>query len=81
MVMEAMRLSLLEHEAQQRRQQEEEAKRQREEAAAGTVEGNAEAAEPSIPVEPPEPSRKRRHVASLRVVIYEKTNRRDKECF
>ncbi len=35
MVMEAMRLSLLDHEAQQRRQQEEEAKKQREETAAG----------------------------------------------
>ncbi|KAI8998810.1 hypothetical protein BD414DRAFT_476149 [Trametes punicea] len=42
MVMEAMRLSLLEHEAQQRRQQEEEAKRQREEAAAAAA--NAEGA-------------------------------------
>ena len=35
MVMEAMRLSLIEHEAQQRRQKEEEEKKQREEAAAG----------------------------------------------
>ncbi|KAI0361901.1 hypothetical protein OH77DRAFT_2890 [Trametes cingulata] len=42
MVMEAMRLSLLEHEAQQRRQQEEEAKRQREEAAASAAAGNTE---------------------------------------
>ncbi|KAI0374695.1 hypothetical protein BV20DRAFT_960843 [Pilatotrama ljubarskyi] len=40
MVMEAMRLSLLEHEAQQRRQQEEEAKRQREEAAASAAAAN-----------------------------------------
>ncbi|EJF65679.1 hypothetical protein DICSQDRAFT_123867 [Dichomitus squalens LYAD-421 SS1] len=40
MVMEAMRLSLLEHEEQQRRQQEEEAKKQREQAAAAAAEGN-----------------------------------------
>ena len=60
MVMEAMRLSLLEHEAQQRRQQEEEAKKKREEAAAGdssTTEESGEApstssefAAPSAPV-------------------------------
>lgn len=46
MVMEAMRLSLLEHEAQQRRQQEEETKKKREEAAAGdssTTEASGEA--------------------------------------
>ncbi|KAH9901206.1 hypothetical protein C8Q73DRAFT_662620 [Cubamyces lactineus] len=41
MVMEAMRLSLIEHEAQQRRQQEEEAKKKREEAATS---GNADGA-------------------------------------
>ncbi|KAI0807201.1 hypothetical protein C8Q74DRAFT_1313087 [Fomes fomentarius] len=39
MVMEAMRLSLLEHEAQQRRQKEEEEKRQKEEAAAAAANG------------------------------------------
>ncbi|KAI0646878.1 hypothetical protein C8Q79DRAFT_999983 [Trametes meyenii] len=43
MVMEAMRLSLIEHEAQQRRQQEEEAKKQRDEAAAS---GNPEGTTP-----------------------------------
>ncbi|KAI0670563.1 hypothetical protein C8Q78DRAFT_133638 [Trametes maxima] len=42
MVMEAMRLSLIEHEAQQRRQQEEEAKKQKDEAvASGNPEGSA----------------------------------------
>ncbi|OSD02888.1 hypothetical protein PYCCODRAFT_1435172 [Trametes coccinea BRFM310] len=43
MVMEAMRLSLLEHEAQQRRQQEEEAKRKREEEAAAAADGTGAA--------------------------------------
>ncbi|KAJ8455680.1 hypothetical protein ONZ51_g12358 [Trametes cubensis] len=62
MVMEAMRLSLIEHEAQQRRQQEEEAKKKREEAATlGNTDGasgNAVAASPvsSGPVSPPEQS-------------------------
>lgn len=66
MVMEAMRLSLLEHEAQQRRQKEEEEKRQKEEAAAAAAIGveaaqgehsggrSSEAAAPSIePAVPP----------------------------
>ncbi|KAJ3001978.1 hypothetical protein NUW54_g6099 [Trametes sanguinea] len=44
MVMEAMRLSLIEHEAQQRRQQEEEAKRKREEEAAAAADGTGAAA-------------------------------------
>ncbi|KAL7283241.1 hypothetical protein ACG7TL_002669 [Trametes sanguinea] len=43
MVMEAMRLSLLEHEAQQRRQQEEEAKRKREEETAAAADGTGAA--------------------------------------
>ncbi|KAI0637162.1 hypothetical protein C8Q77DRAFT_1215944 [Trametes polyzona] len=52
MVMEAMRLSLLEHEEQQRRQREEEAKKQREEAAAEggsteAVDGPTDAGAPS----------------------------------
>ncbi|KAJ8475399.1 hypothetical protein ONZ51_g6566 [Trametes cubensis] len=60
MVMEAMRLSLIEHEAQQRRQQEEEAKKKREEAAAlgntdgasgNAVAGSTESASPSRPSE------------------------------
>ena len=46
MVMEAMRLSLLEHEAQQRKQQEEEAKKQREAAAVTETASNS-------PAEPP----------------------------
>lgn len=58
MVMEAMRLSLLEHEAQQRRQQEEEAKKQREAAAGGggtTEEGSGEAP-PAAPQPGPLPA-------------------------
>ncbi|KAI0721586.1 hypothetical protein C8T65DRAFT_523553, partial [Cerioporus squamosus] len=47
MVMEAMRLSLIEHEAQQKRQKEEEEKKQREEAAAAAAANSAAEPTPS----------------------------------
>ncbi|KAI1787908.1 hypothetical protein LXA43DRAFT_975080 [Ganoderma leucocontextum] len=58
MVMEAMRLSLLEHEAQQRRQQEEEAKKRREEGApgGGNTTGEQSGEAPSASSEPGAPS-------------------------